>query len=189
MSATRPDRNRSTPWLLIALVGMGMAIGCGTQSPKGNGSEKTGSEQPSGMKVLDTEYWEVEKLRLDRMVLAECHFKMIGESDSFERAAVRKLYSRVESMNAKMVEKESAFVLKHKVDIKQYRDEFNRRHPLTEVLYKEPLPVAVEAVKEVAAEMGGTKDATDAKVAAVEAAATTKLRSRPTYKSLAAELE
>jgi len=188
MSATHPARTRSAAWL-SCICFAALLTGCGTQSPNGHEPEKPGSDSASGTKAIDAEYWPVEKLRLDRMVLAECHSKIKGDPLYFEVSVVRILYGDVEYLNAQVVEKESAFVLKHRVDIKKFRDEFNGRHPLTEMLYKEPLPVAVEAVNEVILEFGVRKDATDAKLAAVEAAAKTKLRNRPTYKALVQELE
>ena len=138
---------------------------------------------------MDREYWAVEKLRLERCVLVEAGRVVNSESVLFDSETARRLLTEIAIVDADMVAKESDFVLRHRVELKKYRDDFNRRHPQTEVLYKDAKPIGHEAVARVVIERGNRKKSDKADAAAVSATALSILRERAAYKSFADELK
>lgn len=188
---SNPLFKRAWFWAVVSVGGIAVACATVAVAVVLTPTAKVADDERAAALVreMDREYWQVERSRLDRMVMAACGIKANRESSIFDKEAIQRVVTEVEIKDAATVALESEFAIRHKVNIKQYREEFNKRHPLTEALYNEVKPAAIEAVAKVAVDGVPSKSSHEETSSALIAAAKEALRSRPAYKSLAAEFE
>jgi len=161
MPATHAARNGSIPWLLFALIGVGVLLPVGGavgvaafmlgQTWRDGGSQKDAARDPR----MDREFWAIEQKQIERKASDEVmkewsRHRLVHFDELFPRRGLKPeeaMLNRTKRADDEVLKGEAAFIAEHNVSADQFRTEFRHRHPLVEAVLAET-PVTIRGVAE-----------------------------------------